>query len=110
MERRGFRRGSGRDDRWFGACAAGELGESLLVTLRSGQDSQLPLALAFTPVLAREREFLDHRAYWKLGLLAEEAEGRLLLRRLPKNGLRECWLCLGADVPLRFAADRDGCL
>ena len=89
-------------------CAAGELGESLLVTLRSGQDSQLPLALAFTPVLAREREFLDHRAYWKLGLLAEEAEGRLLLRRLPKNGLRECWLCLGADVPLRFAADRDG--
>ena len=89
-------------------CAAGELGESLLLTLRPKRDGTLPLALRFTPVLARVRDWEDHRAYWQLGLEAEERDGRLLLRRLPKNGLKELWLCLGSDLPLRFTADRAG--
>ena len=89
-------------------CAAGELGESLLLTLRPKRDGTLPLALRFTPVLARARDWEDHRAYWQLGLEAEEQDGRLLLRRLPKNGLKELWLCLGSDLELRFKADRAG--
>ncbi|MDO4990224.1 MAG: glucoamylase family protein [Eubacteriales bacterium] len=89
-------------------CAAGELGESLLLAVRPKRDGTLPLALRFTPVLAKARDWEDHRAYWQLGLEAEELEGRLLLRRLPKNGLKELWLCVGADLPLRAAADRDG--
>ena len=89
-------------------CAAGELGESLLLTLRPKRDGTLPLALRFTPVLAKARDWEDHRAYWQLGLEAEERDGRLLLRRLPKNGLKELWLCLGSDLELRFKADRAG--
>ena len=89
-------------------CAAGELGESLLLSLRSDRDRTLPLTLGFTPVLARERDWESHRAYWQLGLTAEEAEGKLLLRRLPKNGLKELWLCVGADLPLRCGTEQNG--
>ena len=54
------------------------------------------------------RDWESHRAYWQLGMTAEEREGRLLLRRLPKNGLKELWLCLACRPARRFDADARG--
>ena len=86
-------------------CAAGELGERFRLSLRCDRAQTLPLTLAFTPVLARPRDWDGARAYWQLGLTAEESEGRVLLRRLPKNGLRELWLCLASERPLRLTSE-----
>jgi len=87
--------------------AEGELGEVLLISV-TGEAQSLPLTLRFTPVLALERDWTSHRAYWQLGLWAEERDGCLLLRRLPKNGEPERWLCLAADLPAVFNADARG--
>ena len=87
--------------------AEGELGETLMISV-SGLAHSLPLTLRFTPVLALERDWRSHRAYWQLGLWAEVRDGCLLLRRLSKNGESERWLCLAADLPAVFHADARG--
>ena len=89
-------------------CAEGELGELLSLNLVSEKNRRVPVELSFRPMLAHERDWDSHPAYWQLGMEAEEAEGRLLLRRLSKNGGRERWLCLAATQPLRLDADRRG--
>ena len=89
-------------------CAAGELGETLSLTLSSDENRKLPLTLRLTPVLASERDWADHRAFWQLGMTAEVRDGRLLLRRLSKTGGAELWLCLCSDAPAVFDADARG--
>ena len=88
--------------------AEGELGELIKLDLRSDTDRALPLTLRFVPILARERDYDAHRAYWQLGLTAELRDGALLLRRLSKHGEGERWLCLACDQPAAFDADRRG--
>jgi len=87
--------------------AEGELGEALLLSV-SGEAQTLPLTIRFAPVLALERDWNNHRAYWQLGMWAEQRDGRLLLRRLSKNGEPERWFCLAADQPAVFQADARG--
>ncbi len=89
-------------------CSAGELDETLRLTLNSAENRTVPLTLRFTPILALERDWEDHRAYWQLGMTAEVRGGRLLLRRLSKTGGAELWLCLASDVPVAFDADARG--
>ena len=89
-------------------CAEGELGELISLTLAGDPAQTLPLTLRFTPILAGERDWESHRAYWQLGITAEVRDGALLLRRLSKNGEGERWLCLAADRPAVFDADLRG--
>lgn len=89
-------------------CAEGELGEILTLTLTDGRTRSLPISLFFAPILADERDWDSHRAYWQLGMWAGLRDGRLLLRRLPKSGEDERWLCLAADHPAVFDADARG--
>ncbi len=88
--------------------AEGELGEALLIALDDDGTRARTLTLGFAPVLAAERDWESHRAYWQLGLTAELRGGRLLLRRLSKSGGEELWLCLAADRPAVFDADERG--
>ena len=89
-------------------CAEGELGEMLTLRLSANRTRSLPLALCLAPILAGERDWLSHRAYWQLGMRAELRDGRLLLKRLSKNGEPERFLCLAADHPAVFDADARG--
>ena len=88
--------------------AEGELGEIVRLIISSGAAREIPLALSFAPILAEERDWDSHRAYWQLGMQAEERDGKLLLRRLSKSGGAEKWLCLAADAPAGFSADVRG--
>ena len=89
-------------------CAEGELGESLALMLTADRTRSLPVTLCLAPVLAAERDWESHRAYWQLGMQAEVRDGRLLLRRLSKHGEPERFLCLAADHPAVFDADARG--
>ena len=89
-------------------CAAGELGETLRLTVNADENRTVPLTLRLTPVLVLERDWEDHRAYWQLGMTAELRDGRLLLRRLSKTGGAELWLCLASNAPAAFGADARG--
>ena len=88
--------------------AEGELGEALFFTLDPDETGAHTLTLRFQPVLAAERDWESHRAYWQLGMTAQVRGGRLLLRRLSKTGGEELWLCLAADRPADFDADARG--
>ena len=89
-------------------CAEGELGEALTLALTADRTRSLPVTLRFVPILASERDWESHRAYWQLGMQAELRDGRLLLRRLSKDGGRDRYLCLTADHPAVFDADARG--
>ena len=89
-------------------CAEGELGEALSLAVTSDSTRSVPITLRFTPILAREQDWDSHRAYWQLGMWAQLRDGRLLLRRLPKAGGSERWLCLAASAPAVFDADARG--
>ena len=89
-------------------CAEGELGEALTLTLTAERTRSLPITLRFVPILASERDWESHRAYWQLGMQAEVRDGRLLLRRLSKHGEPERFLCLAVDHPAVFDADERG--
>ena len=88
--------------------AEGELGEALQLAVLSQNTQALPLTLRFAPVLAAEKDWESHRAYWQLGMTSEVRDGCLLLRRLSKHGEAERWLCLAADRPAAFDADARG--
>ena len=64
-----------------------------------------PLEFTFRPLLARERDVRDAPAYWRLGILAQEREDALLLRRLPRRDRPGCWLCLRGEGKVRFRFD-----
>ena len=90
------------------SAANGDRGELRCVELRSQARQQLSLELDFEPVLAEEKHFLDHPAYWRLGITAEQAGRALLLHRLPKGNSPGLWLCLLCSQDCQFEADRKG--
>lgn len=102
--------GEGAGLRWTltRQSAEGELGEALSLSLWADGDRGVSAALSFTPILALERDWESHRAYWQLGMTAQLRDGRLLLRRLSKSGGPELWLCLAADQSADFDADARG--
>lgn len=71
-------------------------GEVRIVTLShdSQQHSQAALTVALKPVLAFENDYINHPAFFGLGLHAEKIGGGLLIRRLKRNALDECYLCV----------------
>ena len=80
---------------------AGELRRVELVN-RGAETLSADLVLRFRPLLAKERDFRSHPAFWGLGLSARTVNGCLLLRRLARGETRELWLCLAADRPCAY--------
>ena len=90
------------------AVSARDLCEVRFVELKSPRALEGRLCLEFEPMLARLRDWEGHPAYWRLGLHAEVREGALLIRRLPRGEVRECWLCLRSNRPLDCRAAGGG--
>ena len=84
------------------AAWAGELRETIIRTCEpvSGE-----LHFSFRPVLSAVTAYLDHPAFWKLGITAESADGCLLLRRLRRGSEPGCWLCIRSDLPSEYASE-----
>lgn len=90
------------------AVSARDMCEVRFVELEAKGALEGRLCLEFEPMLARARDWEGHPAYWRLGLEASVREGALLIRRLPRGDLAECWLCLRSNRPLEYRADRLG--
>ncbi len=65
------------------------------------QDTALhgKLTLEFEPLLARYNDYVNHKAFWRLGRQVLLQDGCLLVRRLARGSAPERWLCLAADHP-----------
>ena len=90
------------------SAGAGDSGEVRALQLISRRPARVELRLELEPVLAREEDYRSHPAFWRLGLHAEERDGALLLRRLPRGEMPELFLALACDRPVSWSADRNG--
>ena len=81
-----------------------EIGERREIRLsRTGEGAaELSLVFRFRPLLARYEDYVNHPAFYGLGLSAREKNGCLLLRRLPRGETRELWMCLAPSLPCTF--------
>ena len=91
------------------AAGGGENGELRIIELSAKQDIEAAsLNFSFEPVLANADDYVNHPAYWRLGLELRRDGNCLLLHRLPRGRQKEAWLCLACDRPMRSMAERHG--
>ena len=89
------------------AAGGGENGELRIIELSAKQDiKDASINFSFEPVLANAEDYVNHPAYWRLGLELRRDGNCLLLRRLPRGRQKETWLCLACDRPMRSLAER----
>ena len=84
--------------------AENEIGErrDLLLANDGDRPADAALTLHLRPLLAAQRDYDAHPAFVALGISARVRDGALLLRRLPRGGTRELWMCLALSAPVRF--------
>ena len=90
------------------SAASGDCGELRTLQLKSGADKRLSLRFSFTPVLASFDNYVNHPAFWRLGIFAKAEGKRLFLRRARRGDAGELWLCLACDKEAAFSADKKG--
>ena len=100
-------RGEGLETRALAAVAAGHTAELREFTLRSDELAG-ELRVEFVPMLARLNDYVNHPAFWRLGLRAEVKEGALLITRLPRGDTPALCLCALADRACFWRANEDG--
>ena len=93
------------------ALSAESCGAVLTLSLTAEEDWQGRLTLELPLIMAAERRFADHPAYWELGLEREERDGVLLLHRLGYEAGEEFFCALAASEvmtlsPVRAAGRR----
>ena len=90
------------------AVSGSENGEIRIIELRADRAVKGRLVFTFEPVLADYYDYVNHPAYWRLGLEAHTDGDVLSIRRLPRGSSPQCWLCLASERSLSFSADRHG--
>lgn len=90
------------------AAAAGEWGEVRTVTLSGNSSGSVAAELCFEPLLAEVNDYVNHKAFWRLGIEAEVEDNVLLLHRLRRGEKKELWLAVACNAPAEFSADRHG--
>ena len=61
------------------------------------------LVFSFTPILAPLSDYVNHIAFWKLGIFAEREE-TLILRHRRRGSLPEKWLCVALSEDAELSA------
>lgn len=89
------------------SVSPGEYGERRVVSIGASSEASGELLFTFEPVLAGELDYVNHPAFYKLGMEARIEDGFLLIRRLSRGTLRERWLCLGCSAPMTLSCERE---
>ena len=88
--------------------SASENGEKRVITLSGVSEAQsCELIALFKPALAPYVDYVNHPAFFDLGLYAEQMGSSLVIRRLARNSLPETWLCFASTQPMELSARRD---
>ncbi len=87
------------------AAAGAENGELRSVSLCAKSDIEsAELVFSFDAVIADADDYVNHPAYWRLGIEARRDGGFLMLHRLSRGRQAEAWLCLACDKPMTAKA------
>ena len=68
----------------------------------SATEKSFGISLSFKPLLAEIDDYVNHPAFYELGMSARLVHGALLIRRLPRGKNGEIFMCLACDRPLDF--------
>lgn len=79
------------------------------LTTKSGFDNAT-LSLEFEPAIADYCDYVNHPAFWALGMEAYVDSDCLMIKRLHRREASEMWMCVACDRPCSFSADRYGAL
>lgn len=96
------------------AVSGSENGEMREVEICAREDIQnAQLVFTFEPVLANADDYVNHKAYWRLGIEAKNESNCLMLHRLARSRQEEVWLCVACDRDITARASEislDGAL
>lgn len=67
----------------------------------AGENLNCRLVAGLSPILAPYNDYVNHPAFYGMGLEAKIRDGMALIKRIPRNGVSGCCLCLAASVPLK---------
>lgn len=83
-------------------------GEKRVISVSSsdGETQSCELIVMFEPVLAPYCDYVNHPAFYKLGLHAKMHNGTLIIRRVKRENISESYLCLAASMPMEVSARR----
>lgn len=82
---------------------AGEL-RRVNIEFKSGDISSARLVFRFSPLLAGYNDYINHPAFYKLGLSMSVTDGCLVVRRLKRGSAPELYLCLACSMPCSFTS------
>ena len=88
------------------SCANGEKRQITVSPIENAQ-TKSRLVVGFTPMLAAYCNYVNHPAFFRLGISAYEREGTLILHRRARPNERDYFLCLAASAPMEFSARRE---
>lgn len=72
----------------------------IAVSPEDGSEKTAELIISLRPLLLPAKEFSSHPAFAMLGIHAKTRGGALILRRLPRGGTPETFMCIAASEPL----------
>ena len=88
--------------------AAGALGELRVIRLSAPKKTSVSLRLELSPILAKDSDYVNHPAYWRLGIAARREDCALLLHRLRRGEQKGVWLCLACDRDVVYETAEGG--
>jgi len=90
------------------SISASSNGEKRVITVGSLNDESqnCELCVAFEPVLAAYPDYVNHPAFYKLGLHAKMQGNTLIIRRLRRDNIPESFLCFASSAPMEVSVRR----
>ncbi|MEG1908114.1 MAG: glucoamylase family protein [Oscillospiraceae bacterium] len=84
-------------------------GEKRIISVnpKTAIEQNCELLVMFEPVLAPYNDYVNHPAFYRLGLHAKRLGDTLIIRRLKRGTLPEQFLCLAASAPMELSARRE---
>ncbi|MBP8640563.1 MAG: hypothetical protein KBI01_06655 [Oscillospiraceae bacterium] len=76
------------------------------VSPSSGEEQSCELCVMFEPALAPYCDYVNHPAFYKLGLHAKMHHGTLIIKRVKRESIPESYLCFAASMPMEVSARR----
>lgn len=79
----------------------GEIRRIKISNTQAGKQ-EMALTLCLRTLLAKNDDYVNHPAFYALGLSARTVRGALVIRRLPRGKTGEIFMCIACDRPVSF--------
>ena len=91
------------------SVSAASNGEKRVISVNSlnGDVQNCELLVMFEPILASIKDYVNHPAFYKLGLQAKMHGNALIIKRLKRENIRESYLCFASSAPMEISARRE---